>query len=351
MTPLFEVLASLCFGALCADHVLPTPLPLSQPQCEAQASSVVEQWIKAHPDYTAKGQSCVSATALQDRAADVIETAPGHFVHFGQVEEVVAGTQGDVANTGFIIGADAVAVIDAGTTRFVGESLYLAVRRQTDLPIRWLILTHMHPDHILGAEVFVEAGAEVIGSEDLTAAIAIRAESYVANMTRFLGEAVMHGTSVILPTRSVSDVTDIDLGQRVLSLTTHPTAHTNNDLTVLDAASQTLWTGDLVFLEHVPALDGSINGWISVLEGLAQTKAAAMVPGHGRLVAGHPNGLWPTLVYLRALRDEVRTALKDGESLQSAISFVGVGLQADWQMFDAFNARNATNAYVELEWE
>jgi len=351
MTPLFEVLASLCFGAICADHVLPTPLPLSQQQCETRAGSVVDQWIKAHPDYTAKGQSCVNATALQDRAADVIQTAPGHFVHFGQVEDVVAGTLGDAANTGFIIGTDAVAVIDAGTSRFVAEALYLSVRQQTDLPIRWLILTHMHPDHILGAEVFREAGAEVIGSEHLTAAIAIRAESYLANMTRILGETVIHGTSVILPTQSVSGGADIDLGERVLSLTTYPTAHTNNDLTVLDAGSQTLWTGDLVFLEHVPALDGSINGWISVLEGLAQTKAAAMVPGHGRLVAAHPDGLLPTLDYLRALRSEVRTALNDGESLQTAIRYVGEGLQADWQMFDAFNARNTTNAYVELEWE
>jgi len=351
MTPLFEILASLCFGTLCADHVLPVPAPMSQAQCVTDAPAVVDDWLAGHPGYTAKGQSCVAVTALQDRAADVVETAPGHFVHFGQVENVGPGTFGDAANTGFIIGTDAVAVIDAGTTRFVGEALYLAVRQHTDLPIRWLILTHMHPDHILGSQVFHEAGATIIGSDKLGSAIAIRAESYVGNMRRLLGDAVIHGTFVVLPTQAVSGTQEVDLGDRILTLTNYPTAHTNNDLTVLDATSSTLWMGDLVFLQHIPALDGSINGWISVLEDLAKTDVAAIIPGHGRLVAPHPDGLVPTLDYLRALRVEVRAALQKGESLQTAVRHLGTGLQGDWQMFDDFNARNATNAYVELEWE
>jgi len=351
MTPLFEIVASLCLGTLCADHVLPLPAPMTQTQCEARAPDVVDGWLAAHPGYGADGQTCVATAALQDRAAQVTESAPGHFVHFGQVEEVGPGTHGDAANTGFIIGKDAVAVIDAGTTRFVGEALYLAVRQQTDLPIRWLILTHMHPDHILGAEVFKEAGATLIGSDKLPAAIAIRAESYVANMQRLLGDEVVHGTKVVLPDRSVDGTADIDLGGRVLTLAAYPTAHTNNDLTVYDHQSDSLWMGDLVFLEHVPALDGSINGWIAVLQGLAQTPVGAIIPGHGRLVAPHPDGLQPTLEYLMALREQVRTALDQGESLQTTIHHAGADLQGDWQMFEAFNARNATNAYVELEWE
>lgn len=351
MTPLFEIVASLCFGTLCADHVLPVPIPMTQTQCQARAPDVVDGWIEKHPGYTTNGQTCVAVQTLAHRAADVTETSAGHFVHFGQVEQVGPGSIGDAANTGFIIGRDAVAVIDAGTTRFVGEALYLAVRQQTDLPIRWLILTHMHPDHILGSDVFQEAGATLIGSASLQAAIAIRAEAYVANMQRLLGADVMHATTVVLPTSAVSTTRKIDLGDRVLTLAAYPTAHTNNDLTVHDPVADTLWMGDLVFLQHVPALDGSINGWIAVLEDLAKTGVGAIVPGHGRLVAPHPDGLQPTLEYLRSLRAATRLALENGESLQTAIRHVGADLQGDWQMFNAFNARNATNAYVELEWE
>jgi quinoprotein relay system zinc metallohydrolase 2 len=324
---------------------------MTRTQCEIAAPETVAQWTKTRPGYTNNGYRCETVAALQGRAAEVMEISPGQFVHFGQVADVTPGGDGDVANTGFIIGTDSVAVIDAGTTRFNGEALYLAIRQQTHLPIRWLILTHMHPDHILGADVFAEAGATLTGSEQLKTAIAIRAESYVANMQRLLGEKVMHGTRVILPTQSVSDAQDIDLGARVLRLQAYPTAHTNNDLSVYDQASDTLWTGDLAFLQHVPALDGSINGWIAVLTALAKTPVTAIIPGHGRLVAKHPDGLMPTLDYLRALRREVRLALENGESLQTALRYLGADLQGDWQMFAAFNARNATNAYVELEWE
>lgn len=351
MTPLFEILANLCFGAVCADHVLPVSHSMTQQQCEANAAQVVSAWTGTHREYTAKGQSCMSVAALAPKAAPVTEITPNHFVHFGKVEDVVGGSDGDVANTGFIIGADGVAVIDSGTTRFVGESLYLAVRQKTDLPIDWLILTHMHPDHILGAEVFQEAGAEVIGSENLNSAVGIRAESYVGNMRRLLGEKQVHGTKVILPTKAVSGTFEIDLGGRVLALANYKTAHTNNDLSVFDQTSSTLWTGDLAFLEHVPALDGSINGWIDVLEALTKMDARAIIPGHGRFVADHPDGLQPTLSYLKALRLEVREALAKGENLATTASHAGSGLKADWQMFDSFNARNATNAYVELEWE
>ncbi|WP_386630103.1 quinoprotein relay system zinc metallohydrolase 2 [Sulfitobacter geojensis] len=351
MTSFFEIIASLCLGTLCVDHVLPVSQPMTQAQCEASAPEVVDRWLTAHEGYSSDGKTCVAVTELQGKAAEVTEISPGQFVHFGAVEDIRPGTLGDVANTGFIIGTDAVAVIDAGTTRLIGEALYLAVRQQTDLPIRWLILTHMHPDHILGSEVFQEAGASLIGSDRLKTAIAIRAESYVANFKRLLGDAVVHGTKVVLPDASVDGTRDIDLGDRVLTLATYPTAHTNNDVTALDHKSNTIWMGDLVFLQHVPALDGSVNGWISVLEDMAKSSVAKIVPGHGRLVALHPDGLLPTRDYLKALRQEVRAALKHGESLQTAIRHVGKDLQSDWQFFDAFNARNATNAYIELEWE
>ncbi len=351
MTPIFEILASLCLGAICTEHVLPVPTPMSRVQCEQGADATVERWLAAHPGYSASGRSCQPLEALADRAATMTEYAPGGYVHFGKVQELGPGSDGDLANTGFIIGRDAVAVIDAGTTRRLGEALYLAIRSRTDLPIRWMIVTHMHPDHVLGAEALREAGARIVGHEKLAEALSIRAGPYLANMRRLLGDEVMQATAVAMPDRVIGQAEEIDLGGRILRLTSHPTAHTNNDLTVLDVAADTLWTGDLVFLEHVPALDGSINGWISVLEEMSQQDVGFIVPGHGRLVAPHPDGLGPILAYLTALRREVREALVSGESLQTAIRHVGADLQGDWQVFDAFNARNATNAYVELEWE
>ena len=160
---MFELLVTLCLSTVCAERVLPAPLPTDKAQCEASMNARSAAWVKAHEGYRVKGQRCVAIKSLEKRAAKVSETAPGHFVHEGRVEPVGPKNAGDIANTGFIIGAEAVAVIDAGSSRKVAEALYLAVRRQTQLPIRHLLLTHMHPDHTLGAQVFKEAGAEIVG--------------------------------------------------------------------------------------------------------------------------------------------------------------------------------------------
>ncbi len=348
----FEILATLCLSALCAGRVLPTPEVLTQATCTAQASVVADRWAARHPDYTVQDATCVASETLAPFAATVNESAPGHFVHFGQVEEVGAGSNGDVANSGFVIGADSVAVIDTGTSRAIGEALYLAIRKQTDLPIRWLILTHMHPDHVLGAEVFREAGAELVAAAKMNPALALRGEPYLANMMRLLGPDAMHGTTLALADRAVTGPDVLDLGGgRLLDLTPQGTAHTDNDMTVFDRQSSSLWAGDLVFLSQTPALDGSINGWISALELLQNVPATQLIPGHGSVIAQHPDGTQPTLQYLIALREDVRQAIADGESLNTALRHVGSGLAADWLFFEANNPRNATNAYVELEWE
>lgn len=348
---MFELLVTLCLSTVCAERVLPSPQPMAKADCEASMDARSAGWVKAHEGFRIKGQRCVAITTLDERAAKVVETAPGHFVHEGRVEPLTPLNAGDIANTGFIIGERQVAVIDAGSSRKVAEALYLAVRSKTQLPIGYLFLTHMHPDHTLGAEVFKEAGAEIIGAANLPQALASRSETYMANLKRLLGEDAFHGTKLVFPDRGVADTETIDLGGRELELRAHPTAHTNNDLTIYDKASATMWMGDLVFLSHTPALDGSIVGWIKLLKAMKKNGVKYMVPGHGPGRAAYPDGAQPTLGYLTALAAQTRKAIKAGESLNTAIKHLGQNLRGDWKEFDEFNPRNATSAYVELEWE
>ena len=122
-------------------------------------------------------------------------------------------------------------------------------------------------------------------------------------------------------------------------------------MTIIDKQSATVWMGDLVFLRHTPALDGSILGWIKLLSALKANGVKHMVPGHGPARADYPAGAQPTLGYLTALAAQTRKAIQAGESLNSALKHLGQDLRGDWKEFDAFNPRNATSAYVELEWE
>ncbi|MEM7057599.1 MAG: quinoprotein relay system zinc metallohydrolase 2 [Pseudomonadota bacterium] len=280
---------------------------------------------------------------------EIREVAPGVFVHRGEHAVPNPANAGDLANLGFVVGEDAVAVIDAGGSRQVAEGLYAAIRLTTDLPIRWLIVTHMHPDHGMGAELFKEAGATMVGHENLSIALANRAESYTTAMMRLMGEKAFLGTRIAVPDRT--DVTTIDLGGRTLQIQSYETAHTNTDLTILDQKTGTLFTGDLVFVEHTPALDGSILGWQAVLGRMADADIKQIVPGHGPSLMPWPKGADPTRGYLAALTEETRKAIAAGESMRRAIKHLGESQRSNWQMFDEYNKRNATAAYKELEWE
>jgi glyoxylase-like metal-dependent hydrolase (beta-lactamase superfamily II) len=161
-----------------------------------------------------------------------------------------------------------------------GRRLRAAIEAATRLPVRHLVFTHMHPDHLLGAAAFADLRPEVVAHAALPQALAARHDGYLRALEREIGPAAA-GSGALAPTRLVEAALELDLGGRVLALRARPAAHTDNDLTLTDAATGTLFAGDLVFLRHIPTLDGSLAGWLDLLPGLAREPAARVVPGHG----------------------------------------------------------------------
>lgn len=340
---MLELLVEVCLadrGAPCVERLLPGSC------VEARA----QDWVAAQPDLTLAGWRCVEPGEAVE-PLPVVEIAEGLFVHQGRHELPNPSNAGDEANIGFIIGDEAVAVIDAGGSRSVGERLYAAIRARTDLPIAWLILTHMHPDHVLGASVFAEAGATVIAHARLPDALLNRAQTYTEALLREAGPEAAMASAIVLPDETVAERREIDLGNRRLILEAHPTAHTDNDLTILDLRTGTWWLGDLIFEARLPALDGSALGWLALLDALAARPTARVVPGHGAPALPWPAATEPVRDYLAALVAQTRAALDAGESLSAASRTLGRDLRGEWLLFDEFNGRNATTIYRELEWE
>ena len=207
-------------------------------------------------------------------ALEVSEIAPGVFVHQGRYELQSPENRGDMANAGFVVGGDSVAVIDTLGSAKVGAALREAVRAVTERPIRYVINTHMHPDHVFGNAAFKADSPAFVANRKLARGLGTRADRYLAINKQMMGGDVLEGTEVVLPTIPVDTTMSLDLGGRTLLLETQPTAHTDNDLIITDSATNTLFLGDLLFSMHVPTLDGSIKGWLSVIDALKERKAA-----------------------------------------------------------------------------
>jgi quinoprotein relay system zinc metallohydrolase 2 len=277
--------------------------------------------------------------------------APGVYVRHGAVELASENNRGAIANIGFVVGDAAVAMIDSGGSREDGLSALAAIRAVTDRPVRYLVNTHMHPDHLFGNQPFKEAGAEIIGHHALPAALAARRDTYLMTMRDELGARLAGEVTILPPDAVVDSERRLDLGGRQLRLTAWGTAHTDNDLTVLDEATATLFAGDLVFQDHVPIIDGSLKGWLNQMDALAALPAVRVVTGHGPTSAPWPAALGPQRRYLEALAADLRRAIADGETLSQAITTAGQSEADEWALFEDYNPRNASAAYAELEWE
>jgi quinoprotein relay system zinc metallohydrolase 2 len=293
----------------------------------------------------------VRAQSIHPATLPVTEIADGVFAFSGTPEMMTDKNEGEICNVSFIVGAEAVAVIDSGGSVAEGRELIAAIRATTDRPIRYLVNTHMHPDHIFGNAAFEETGAIIVGHHNLPRALASRGEYYLQSYRESMGNTLMAEIKIVPPTKLITDDEQVDLGGRKLTLKAWKPAHTDNDLTVFDQQSDTFFTGDLCFIDHLPTMDGSLRGWIAQLDELKAIKAKQAVPGHGPVPSKWPAALEPQQRYFEILARDIRKAIADGVPMAEAVKTAAGTERANWHLFDEYNPRNATAAFAELEWE
>ena len=281
---------------------------------------------------------------------NMIEVSPGIYVHQGAHEALDMGYHGDIANIGFIVGTAGIAVIDTGGSLEIGQKLREAIRKISSLPITYVINTHVHPDHVFGNAAFLQDQPAFVGHVNLAETMEKRRAIYLRNNLAWLGKS-FEGSELIKPTLPVEKTLEIDLGHRKLILNAWSSAHTTTDLTVFDVSSATLWTGDLLFIERAPSIDGDTLNWLKVLNEIKSTPAKKVIPGHGQ-----PTHEWQKAIdkeqhYFELLISDIRRDIKQGVTLEKSIETAGNSEKNNWVLFDTVNRRNVNILYPVLEWE
>jgi len=271
------------------------------------------------------------------------QVAPGVYA------AIAVPGSGAGANAGFVIGDDSVAVIDTFFSPSAAEALMKEIRKVTPLPVRYVVNTHHHVDHVAGNAVFRRQGAVLIGERDMRGWV--RSENLRLFGAAITPERRAQVEALVEPEVGYTGGLLLDLGRRLLIVRNLP-GHTGADSVVLVPDASVLFAGDLVWRRSVPNLiDATVAEWIETLAQLADPAAPGkiVVPGHGDV--GTADDVADFRGYLTALRDAVARRLGaalDGTALQTEV-VADLGTRyGDWAYFKSLAPRNVPDMAAEL---
>lgn len=213
------------------------------------------------------------------------EIAAGVYLVAGAQAPIGPENGAAIANSGFIIGSEAVLVIDPGPTALFAEQLLESIAALTPLPVRWAVVTHHHPDHAFGVDVMIARGISVVMHPAAAEGLARDGEILLGFMADLAGDQWTRGTRIRVPDGDLTAPRDVDLGGRRVRVTPLTGGHSPGDLIVEDLDSATLFAGDLVFVGRaatVPHAD--LPTWFRHLERLRAMTWTRLVPGHGPVI-------------------------------------------------------------------
>jgi glyoxylase-like metal-dependent hydrolase (beta-lactamase superfamily II) len=249
-------------------------------------------------------------------------------------------------NAGFVIGDGGVLVIDTFQDPESATALLAEIRKITKLPIRFVINTHYHLDHVNGNDVFAAAGAVIIAHKN--ARPWIRTENIKMIDPPVTAEKKARVQSIALPALVYDTALDLYLGSRRVNIRYYP-GHTGGDSVVSVPDAHVVFCGDLLWKDHIPNLiDASTPQWIQTLDAMHRDYGeSTWVPGHGGVA--NAADIVTFKKYLVDLRTTVREA--NGLTGDALVKAILPGLKSQygkWGFFDDLAAANITDTAQEL---
>ena len=255
-------------------------------------------------------------------------------------------------NAGFVVTAEGVVVIDALASPRQGEQLLRAIRRVTDRPVVWLVLTHHHPDHHFGAVGLRKAGARVIAHPDKrTLASEGGEDALIADWVRVVGLDAMRGFEFAnAPDRPVTAADTLRLGGTTIVIVHPGGGHSPGDLIVWLPREAVLFAGDVLVEDGVSmVVDGNSSELLRALDTVSGMRPRVVVPGHGAIPARPAELIGRTRDYLTGLQAEMRAAVERGVPMRRAMASLPPADETRPVSLNSRRRRNAVRVYVEEE--
>ncbi len=261
---------------------------------------------------------------------------------------------GFISNAGFVVTDAGVVVIDALGSPPLAVELLKRIRTVTDKPIKKLMITHYHADHVFGAQVFKELGAEIIapiGSYKYINADSTpkRLEERRTSLKPWVNEQ----TYVVKPDTIIDKTTEFELGGLHFVINVVGAAHSDGDLTLLVKEDGVLYSGDIIFGGRVPFIGGgSTKVWADTLANMEKSlKLNVLVPGHGDASSDPAAAIKLTKSYLLFMRKVMGQAVEDMEEFGDAYDEVDWSEFSSLPAFDNVNRMNANTVFLSMEEE
>jgi len=267
-----------------------------------------------------------------------------HVYYVEGIPGIATDNEGFISNAGFVVTSEGVVIFDALGTPSLAAKLVKKIRETTDQPIKRVIVSHYHADHIYGLQVFEELGAKIYAP--LGAQKYIQSDVAKERMEErqfSLDPWVNDNTHLVLPDITVSRSNRFELGGLTFTINYLGKAHSDGDLTLLVEPDRVLFSGDIIFEGRVPYVGNADSKiWLETLTKLETGGLTALIPGHGGYSKNPASTISQTRRYLAYLREKMGAAVDEFDP------FDEVYAKTDWSEFEklpAFKEANRINAY------
>jgi cyclase len=265
---------------------------------------------------------------------------------FGLPEVMDEHNNGNMVNSCFFNMGTSYLVIDSGPTYSYAFQAYEKMKKINNLPISYVINTHVHDDHWLGNAYYEELGVKIIGSNEFSNETKVE----MTRMQKRISPDAYVKTRQVFPTIFVNDENVLNIDEKKVYIkSVNKKAHTNSDLLIHIPDGKIVFVGDLVFNDRLPSIrDGNLNGWIDSLDEVRTMDVDYIVGGHGEIV--DRTSIDMTYNYLKMLRDRVSMLIEDGVNIADAVNMLKMQEFKDVNFYDSMHRQNVEIAYRMMEW-